>query len=110
MAKIKEVTEQHILFDNGTIITYYSNQWVGAWNYADFQQLEEAALSEDFDTDNLKYEFVAGSGFRFGSNPMRMYFIPCYSEQKGYYGTDIEIYHNEELVLTGDCEWVDTQG
>ena len=110
MARIKEVTDGHILFYDGTEITYYHEQYCCEWNYADFQQLEEAAFSEDFDTNNLRYEFVAESGFRFGSNSMRMYFIPCYSEQNSFYGTDIEIYQNGELVLAGDCEWVEPIG
>ena len=110
MARIKEVTDGHILFYDGTEITYYHEQYCCEWNYADFQQLEEAAFSEDFDTNNLRYEFVAESGFRFGSNSMRMYFIPCYSEQNSFYGTDIEIYQNGELVLAGYCEWVEPIG
>lgn len=107
MARIKEVTEEHILFDDGTKITYDHEQWCCEYNYADFQQLEESALSEDFDTGNMRYEMVEEAGFRFGSDPLRMYFIPCYSEQNGYYGTEIEIYQNGEQVLVGDCKWVD---
>lgn len=107
MAKIKQVSDERILFDDGTVITYDHDKWCCEHNYADFQQVDDAALSEDFDTGNMRYVMVKGAGFRFGSNPMRMYFIPCYSEQNGYYGTDIDIYQNGVLVLTGDCEWVD---
>jgi hypothetical protein len=28
-----------------------------------------------------------------------MVFVPCYSEQNGYYSCDVDIYYNGDLVL-----------
>lgn len=54
----------------------------------------------------MRFEFVDGSGFRFGDNRM-MHFVPCYSDQNGYYSDEIDIYYNGEKVCDGaasqDC-------
>ena len=42
-------------------------------------------------------------GFRFGNNPQNMVFVPCYSEQSGYYSSDVDIYYNNKKVLNVDC-------
>lgn len=33
----------------------------------------------------------------------RMFFVPCYSEQNGYYSRDVDIYFNDEKVLGLRC-------
>jgi hypothetical protein len=33
-----------------------------------------------------------------------MFFVPCYSEQNGYYSSDIDIYLNGELYTHFECE------
>lgn len=101
--KIKEVTLDAITFDNGSAITFGHNQECCEWNYADFEQLDDLALNYDYD-ENLIFESVENEGFRFGSHPNRMFFIPCYSEQNGFYSSDIDIYYNDVQVLTLDCE------
>ena len=40
-------------------------------------------------------------GFRFGSDHVNMFFVPCYSVQNGYYNSAVDIYYNHKLVL--DC-------
>lgn len=102
MAKIKEVNENHILFDDGCTITFDHWQDCLENNYADFVQLEESALNYDFDTNNMKFESVNNVGFRFGNN--YMFFIPCYSEQNGYYTTELDIYLNDMKVLHTECK------
>ena len=101
--RILEVTEEHIEFDNGMKITFDHEQDCCESNYADFEQLEEAALSVEFD-DELKFEEVDEGGFRFGSSDDQMFFIPCYSEQNGYYTDAIDIYFNADKVLSPQCE------
>lgn len=32
-----------------------------------------------------------------------MVFVPCYSEQNGYYSSDVDIYYNDKKVLNVDC-------
>lgn len=96
--KIVEITSEHILFDNKSYISFDHCQDCCEWNYADFEQLDDIARATDFDSD-LKFEIVENSGFRFG-NEGKMFFVPCYSEQNGYYSDDVEIYYSGQLMLT----------
>ena len=43
------------------------------------------------------------AGFRFGDN-QAMFFVPCYSEQNGYYSSDVDIYYNGNAVLNVEAE------
>ena len=99
--KIKYLDKERILFDNGNEITYEHIPDCCKWNYADFEQIEELALITEFDED-LTFESVEGEGFRFG-NHFKMFFIPCYSEQNGYYSSDLDIYYNGARVSNVEC-------
>lgn len=101
--KIKEVTEEHILFDNGSKITYKHEQYWCEVNFADFEQIEEQALKFDFD-EELYFEEVKKYGFRFGNKNRMMFFIPCYSIQNGFYGSDVDILYNGKNVLEVWCK------
>lgn len=103
--KIKEVTSEHILFDNGSEITFDHDQDCCEDNYADFEQIEEAAWDCEF-PESLLFEKVDGSGFRFGGHGTYMFFVPCYSEQNGYYTTDIDIYFNGKQMINLECKEV----
>jgi len=96
--KIKEVTDEHILFDNGSTITFAPTKEFYNDNYADFTQLDESALDYEFNEDAMKFETVDQYGFRFGSKESYMFFIPCYSDLDGYYSSDIDVYFNSENV------------
>lgn len=100
--KIKELSDEYILFDNGSTITYSHLQSCYEMNYADFNQLDDIARNTVFQ-EPILFESVNGSGFKLG-NPGRMFFVPCYSEQNGYYTSEIDIYYNKQRVLTFDCE------
>lgn len=107
--KIKEVTREHILFDNDSEITFNHNSWSSIfdtdcpeYNYADFEQLEESALKVDFNTE-LIFENVDRCGFRFGSERTPMFSIPCYSVQDGHRSSDVDIYYNGTKVLNVGC-------
>lgn len=91
--KIKEVNTNYILFDNGSRITFDHEQDCCETNYADFEQLEDLALEYEFEND-LIFEVVPENGFRFGSKGTPMFFIPCYSDQNGYYSSDIDIFYD----------------
>ena len=95
--KIIKVNDEAIIFDNGNEITFEHSADCCEWNYADFKQLDDIARATDFDP-KLEFEMVEGSGFRFG-NKNKMFFVPCYSEQNGYYSSDLEIYYNGEQVI-----------
>lgn len=107
--KIKEVTDEIILFDNGNAITFDHEQDCCEYNYADFGILTENNVNYGFDfNEELTFEFIDGMGFRFGSKDrygvMHWIFIPCYSAQNGYYSNDINILYNGNQVLNGFCE------
>ena len=103
--RIKETTEEHILFDNGDKIEFSHFQCCCECNYADFNQLEKIAFHADFETP-LEFEKVEDSGFRFG-NKGKMFYVPCYSEQNGYYSSDVDIYFNGDQVLNVDAKLVE---
>ena len=104
MAKIIKIEEDLIEFSDGTRITCDHDQDCCECNYADCNQLDDLARAYDFDTSNLKFEAIEGSGFRFGDHPQRMFFVPCYSEQNGYYSSDIDVYLNGEHQFNLECE------
>ncbi|WP_347256090.1 hypothetical protein [Anaerostipes sp. PC18] len=101
--RIREVNDEHILFDNGKEITFYHFQDCCEYNYADFKQLEKLALETEF-TEPIEFEKVEGAGFRFGNNVGKMFFVPCYSDQNGCYSSDIDIFYAGEKVLNLECE------
>ena len=103
--KIKKITSEKILFDNGNEITFDHDQDCCEDNYADFEQLDDIARNAEF-SPKLKFKAVNEAGFRFGDSPRNMYFVPCYSEQNGYYTTHIDIYYNGKKVLGFDAESV----
>lgn len=96
--KIKEITSEAIIFDNGNTIFYDHYNDCCEYNYADFKQLDDLGRNYDFDED-LKFEVVDECGFRFGDS-RRMFYIPCYSEQNGYYSSDVDIYYDDDKVLS----------
>lgn len=111
--KIKQITEEKIIFDNGNFITYDHEPDCCEWNYADFEQLKDTvSMDIEFD-EKLLFEAIDGYGFKFG-NLGNMFFVPCYSYQNGYYSTDIQIYYGydnkdgflsiKEEVLYFNCE------
>lgn len=103
--KIKEVTSEYIEFTDGSRITYDHVRDCCEINYADFEQIEESAFDEEF-KQPLIIETIKGRGFRFGSIGFcsNMFFIPCYSEQNGYYTSELDIYYDGLFATRTDCE------
>jgi hypothetical protein len=99
--KIISINQYHIKFDDGTEITYDFVQDCCEINYANFTSLEALALTVEFEYP-LIFELVEGGGFRFGSKNTPMFFIPCYSEQNGYYSSEVTIFCNGKAVLHAD--------
>lgn len=104
MAKIIEIKENYLKFSDGTLIEGDHDQDCCEYNYADFDQLDDIARAYDFNTSKLRFEAVEGSGFRFGDHPYRMFFVPCYSDQNGYYTDELDIYLNGQKQITFNCE------
>lgn len=94
--KIEKITNEHVLFDNGSKITFDHEENCCEYNYADFPQLEDTGVEQEEFKEPLIFE-SAGSGFRFG-NKGKMYFVPCYSAQNGYYTTEVDIYYDGKCV------------
>lgn len=105
--KIYEITEDAIIFDNGNEITYEHEQDCCENNYADFSQLEDLAKTVNFD-ENLTFEEIEGYGFRFGNPNGKMFFVPCYSDQNGYYSSDIDILYCGKKVIGVKCKEIET--
>ena len=103
--KIYEVTDEYVVFSDGSIITFNHDQDCCEDNYADFNQLDDLARSYTF-CGKMLFEAVENSGFKFGDS-RRMFFVPCYSEQNGYYTDEIDIYYNRELVLSFSAKFVE---
>ena len=104
--KIVQITDEAIIFDNGNKITYDHEQDCCEWNYADFQQIDERPIYSKEFSEGLIFESIEDAGFRFGSHPLDMVFVPCYSSQNGYYSSDIDIYYNGEKMLNFNAEGV----
>ena len=105
--RIKRITNQYIAFDDNSVISFDHDQDCCEINYANFPYIREepGIFFHDFNK-NLMFEY-AGGGFRFG-DPGFMVYVPCYSEQNGYYTMCIDIYFRGEKVLENtDCEWID---
>lgn len=100
--KILSITDTHIIFNTLDYITFDHDQDCCENNYADFSVIKnDVFINHDFDKD-LKFVFVDQLGFTFGDDDVRI-FVPCYSEQNGYYTTDLNILYNGEVVCSGYC-------
>ena len=102
--KIIKINKDEIQFDNGKSITYHHEQDCCEDVYADFNQLDSVGRYHTFE-EPLAFESVDDYGFRFG-NPGAMFFIPCYSEQNGYYSHEIEILYDGKTVAQLNAEWI----
>ena len=102
--KIVRVASEGILFTNGKMI--YSNHEPECCevNYADLEQLEVSGYEVEFDEDSMVFEKLDDYGFRFGSVNTPMFFIPCYSDQNGYYDSTVDIWYDGRKVLIADSE------
>lgn len=103
--KITIINNEKIKFSDGSIITFDHPQDCCEWNYADFEQLDDIARNYEFKGEML-FEDVDESGFKFGDS-RRMFFVPCYSEQNGYYTDEIDIYYNGKRVLAFSAKFIE---
>ena len=102
--KIIAITDACVEFDNGSVITCEHIADCCEYNYADFEQLEVEILNKTFDLSKLVFERSGDYGFRFGDSPLNMWFVPCYSDQNGWYSNDLDIYYDNNRVLQVYCE------
>lgn len=105
--KITKWDDDRIYFSDGSTISYQHEQDCCEYNYADFSVLD-VMLGHDKDYtefDSFKINAVDYGGFliklklpdnRILCGPYRNIFIPCYSEQNGYYTTNITIVYSDK--------------
>ena len=105
--KITKWDDDRIYFSDGSTISYQHEQDCCEYNYADFSVLD-VMLGRDKDYmefDSFKINAVDDGGFliklkladnRILCEPYRNIFIPCYSEQNGYYTTNITIVYSDK--------------
>ena len=115
---IAEVCDNVLTFEDGSRIVCGHRQDCCEYNYADFEQLDDLARAYAFDLDHLHFGRAPG-GFCFGDDVRRMFFVPCYSDQNGYYTTDINVdyetlcrgYRMSTRVLNAiKCQFSDCDG
>ncbi len=105
--KIKSWDDERITFDDGSYISYNHEQDCCEYNYADFSVLDVMLGNEkDYvEFDSFEITTVDDGGFlitlylpdkRILRCQEHKIFIPCYSEQNGYYTTDIEIIYSDK--------------
>ena len=100
--KIKSWNDDYIFFTDGSTISYDHFQACYEYNWADFSVLEIFYQDEEFDD----FEVIPADdcGFLlelkqrntelwwdYDYIPTKKIFIPCYSEQNGYYSSDLTI-------------------
>ena len=118
--KIVKWTDNRVYFSDDTYITYDHLQDCCEYNYADFSVLDVMYHDEEF--ESYKIETVEEAGFLlklyqddgdklipYGRTGYLNIFIPCYSDQNGYYTSRLDIYcydKDEKLVWKDslDCE------
>ena len=109
---IKEVTDEHILFSDGSRITFDHVQDCCEHNYANFESLDDIARNATFYGGSMVFRMTE-HGFTFSDGvKLREYFVPCYSEQNGYYTNDVTIYYTDcngrtLTIFTVEGEWID---
>lgn len=72
--KIIEVNYEHILFDNGSVITFDHEQECCEYNYADFVQLDSIARGYEYQ-EPLIFEAIDDKGFLFGDSRRLFLFL-----------------------------------
>lgn len=100
-------------FDDGTTITSDYSPICCEYNYADFSAcVDDELRNNEFDSIALG-SVVEDAGFNLIIKGLphkilgkydKTYFVPCYSEQNGYYSNNLTIYINNIPVCNLDAE------
>lgn len=111
--KIKRYDDDQITFSDGSSLTYCHNQDCCERNWADFSVLGVFYDGEEFDD----YEVIPADGCGFllrllgckNFAERKNILIPCYSDQNGYYSTELTIIRrnkegDEVSAVRLDCE------
>lgn len=116
MIKLTKFDDEMIYFSDGSTISYHHDQDCCECNYADFSALENYKDLLDKEWDDFTVGPIDGTGImltlighnEFGIPITPGILIPCYSEQNGYYSTDLDILVNRPdskgYELNLECE------
>ena len=116
MIKLTKFDDEMIYFSDGSTISYSHNQNCCECNYADFSVLENYKDLLDKEWNEFTVGPIDGMGIMLtliGNNEFGIpitpgILIPCYSEQNGYYSTNLDIAVNRPdgrgYNLTLECE------
>lgn len=122
--KIEKWDDNYIWFTDGTTISYEHDADCCEFNWADFSVLEIFYQDEEF--DDFEIIPVDGCGFLLSLKLpkhdkwlfsdyilTKKIFIPCYSDQNGYYSSDLTIIirgpEGKPEYINLDCEWRDSE-
>lgn len=99
--EITSYDDEMIQFSDGSSITFDHDQDCCEHNYADFSVLDVFYHGESFTDyhvthDNGGFILVLEGVLIKGCGYEKRIFIPCYSEQNGYYSDQIDIYINDK--------------
>lgn len=105
--KITSFDDEKIVFSDGSYIYYEHCADCCEWNYADFSILPQFYHNEEFEQVSIEpteYGFLlhlhgVPPFSQFGET--KKIYIPCYSDQNGYYSYDLDIYmrnNKRELI------------
>lgn len=97
--KITGWNDEKVTFSDGSYVTYQHEQDCCEWNYADFSVLDimyDGSEFKDYSVEPVKYGFnlvLMGVVYRRNKtwNPETKIYIPCYSDQNGYYANDVDV-------------------
>ena len=108
--KIKKITDEGIIFNNGYKLEHYHDQDCCEHVYADWEILKTYNVSlktgEKINIKNIDFKQtiktlinpVPNAGFNLVSKEGEKFFVPCYNEQNGYYSSNLT------LILTSVSE------
>lgn len=85
--RIKQIYDDKVEFDDGTVVSAYHSQDCCESVWADFHSLVGQPRIDYVDfPEDLDIEVVPDFGFR-----MNKYFVPCYNQQNGYYSSSLSL-------------------
>lgn len=99
--KITEWNSEHMIFSDGSIYTYDHEQDCCEFNYIDFTVLDVMYHDEEFDSVFFE-EVDCGILMHLvneAHDTVAKIYLPCYSDQNGYYSRDVCLMKNDEYVV-----------
>jgi len=92
---IQEISEEGVLFSDGSLLTHHHMQDCCEHVYADWQYLREESPSRIKEIRAFEVFEVPNTGIRIvflnGDYEEHASFVPCYNSQNGYYNSNLEI-------------------